>query len=422
MQAPTTAPQESARSRPAGPMAVPTIDLSRLDGSATERAALAEEVRACCHEGCGFFYLVGHGVEPELFSAVFALSRAAFALPAAEKAKIDKRASPFFRGYEAAGSERTQGRPDHREQIDTWTECAVAPPGSPPGYERLLGPNQFFDDGVLPGYKRTTLEWHRRCSAVAARLLEALSLALGLPPDAIDGRFGASERRQSLIKYIRYPPTPAGGQGVGLHQDSAYLTLLAPGDAAGLECQLPGGEMLPVGAKEGTFVVNLGEALQLMTGNYFVATPHRVSAPRASPRTAVTSQPRTAAAARRELSAQQEHTALPSRHLCSRPHPLSHSVRARAPLDRLLLRAVARGGPEPAPPARGARGRRAGLRAPPHLRHHADARRDRRRRRRLARRRRAAQDVRRSAVGLLLARVPGEHGEVAPQRMRARAS
>merc|ERR1719410_1557291 len=99
---------------------------------------------------------------------------------------------------------------------------------------------------------------------VSVKLLEVLSLALSLPPDALDSRFGT--RRMSLIKYIRYPPTPEGGQGVGLHQDSAYLTLLAPGEEGGLEVQLPSGEMMPVGQVEGAFVVNLGEALQLMTG------------------------------------------------------------------------------------------------------------------------------------------------------------
>jgi isopenicillin N synthase-like dioxygenase len=39
-----------------------------------------------------------------------------------------------------------------------------------------------------------------------------------------------------------------GGQGVGLHQDTGFFTLLAPGDEAGLEVQLPTGEMLPVPA------------------------------------------------------------------------------------------------------------------------------------------------------------------------------
>ena len=126
----------------------------------------------------------------------------------------DKQSSPHFRGYEAAGSEQTGGRVDHREQIDTWSELpTVSRADGDPHWLRLYGPNQFFDEATLPGYKALTLEWHSRLSAVAEDLLEVLSLALSLPPDALNSRFGT--RRMSLIKYIRYPPTPEGGQGVG---------------------------------------------------------------------------------------------------------------------------------------------------------------------------------------------------------------
>ena len=256
------------------PITVPTLDLSLLRGSSVERASFVEELRDCCHAGAGFFYLVGHGVEPCLVQRVEELAKQALALSDMEKAKIDKVSSPHFRGYEAAGSEKTGGKPDSREQIDTWSELPAEPVDVQPSYRRLLGPNLFFDDETLPGYKALTLEWHDRLSQVARRLLEAFSLALELPADELDERFGA--QRMSLIKYIRYPPTPRGGQGVGLHQDSAYLTLLVPGHEGGLECQLPTGEMLAVPRKEGAFVVNLGEALQLMTCNYFLATPHQV--------------------------------------------------------------------------------------------------------------------------------------------------
>jgi isopenicillin N synthase-like dioxygenase len=170
---------------------------------------------------------------------------------------------------------------------------------------------------MCSGYKALTLEWFERCGDVSKQLLELLSIALRLPRLELENRFG--ENRQSLLKYIHYPPTPEGaaeprptppsrcpafhnscqyrrashthhlqhgavrvhvwigGQGVGLHQDTGFFTLLAPGDD-GLEVQLPTGEMLPVGKRAGAFIVNLGEALQLITGNYFLATPHRVFA------------------------------------------------------------------------------------------------------------------------------------------------
>lgn len=52
------------------------------------------------------------------------------------------------------------------------------------------------------------MEWFERCSDVSKQLLELLSIALRLPRLELDNRFG--ENRQSLLKYIHYPPTPEG--------------------------------------------------------------------------------------------------------------------------------------------------------------------------------------------------------------------
>ena len=45
---------------------------------------------------------------------------------------------------------------------------------------------------------------------------------------------------------------------------------------AGLQAQNPDGAWIDVDPTPDAFVVNLGEMLQAMTGNYFVATTHRV--------------------------------------------------------------------------------------------------------------------------------------------------
>ena len=60
------------------------------------------------------------------------------------------------------------------------------------------------------------------------------------------------------------------------HHDTGFLTLLMAGETPGLEVQNPTGEWIPVPIIPDGFVVNLGEMLQALTGNYFVATPHRV--------------------------------------------------------------------------------------------------------------------------------------------------
>jgi len=66
------------------------------------------------------------------------------------------------------------------------------------------------------------------------------ALGLGLEEQHFAHFFG--NQPMSLTKFIHYPPTPPGHAGVNAHHDAGFLTVLAPG----------------------------------MTGNYFVATPHRV--------------------------------------------------------------------------------------------------------------------------------------------------
>ena len=80
----------------------------------------------------------------------------------------------------------------------------------------------------------------------------------------------------SLTKLICYPETPPGQFGVNAHHDAGFLTILAPGETPGLEVENAAGAWIPVPLIPGSFVINLGEVLQSMTGNYFVATPHRV--------------------------------------------------------------------------------------------------------------------------------------------------
>ena len=95
-------------------------------------------------------------------------------------------------------------------------------------------------------------------------------------PDYFDRAFGTE--RMSLTKLIRYPATPEGQFGVNAHHDAGFLTLLAPGSTPGCRLNRLTGDWLNVPPVPNALVVNLGEILQSMTGNYLLATPHRVVA------------------------------------------------------------------------------------------------------------------------------------------------
>jgi isopenicillin N synthase-like dioxygenase len=85
-----------------------------------------------------------------------------------------------------------------------------------------------------------------------------------------------------LLKLIHYPSQSETdtGQGVGIHRDSGFLTLVLQDDRGGSGLQFFNGKRyVDVVPKRGAFVVNLGEAFELATGHRVRATKHRVESP-----------------------------------------------------------------------------------------------------------------------------------------------
>src|SRR3954468_18413831 len=153
---------------------LPTLDLTRFAGP--DRARFLAELRRTARE-IGFFYVTGHGVPQEVPEAVLDASRRFFALPEAEKLKVEMVHSPHFRGYNRPGWELTRGRPDWREQFDLAAERGVLPrdTGLPP-WSRLQGPNQW--PGALPEFQAVMLRWQDQATALSIRLVRAFAAAL----------------------------------------------------------------------------------------------------------------------------------------------------------------------------------------------------------------------------------------------------
>jgi isopenicillin N synthase-like dioxygenase len=252
---------------------IPVVSLAPWFAADGDRAAFAREVVRVCHE-IGFLTLVDHGVPDGFIERYFDGLEAFFALPEDVKAQIDKARSPHFRGWERVGSELTDNRVDHREQLDVSAEHPPHPADVAPAYLRLQGPNQWLPEDVLPGFRALVLEFFDRMGALAEQLMELLAVGLDLPPTTFRERFG--ELPHPFVKLISYPPTPPGEAGVNGHKDAGFLTLLHQHGVGGLEVLDPSGEWIPVPPVRGAIVMNIGEMLQSMTGNYLVATTHRV--------------------------------------------------------------------------------------------------------------------------------------------------
>ncbi|WP_417355576.1 isopenicillin N synthase family dioxygenase [Gallaecimonas pentaromativorans] len=255
---------------------LPVLDLSLLDGTASERVNFLKALRSAARD-YGFFYLVGHGLSAAEQKGILDLARRFFGLTEKEKMEVQMANSPHFRGYTKMQGEITRGKPDMREQFDIMNEQpALAPSLINEPWQRLYGPNQW--PAALPGMKAALLDWQQRLSDITVRLLDAFAEALEQDPAIFAENVAAGPYQH--MKLIRYPgrATGASSQGVGAHKDPGYLTLVMQDGQSGLEVETDKG-WISAEPIEGAFVVNIGELLELASNGYLRATLHRVVSP-----------------------------------------------------------------------------------------------------------------------------------------------
>lgn len=257
-------------------LSLPVIDFSQLNGELKQRQAFLETLGKAARE-VGFFYLTNHGISGQLLTDVQQIARQFFALSPDEKRSVNMVNSPHFRGYNRAGLEITRGQPDYREQFDIGAEREAVTRSDAPVWLRMQGPNQWPE--ALPALRTVMTRWQQDMARVALELLRAFAEALSLPRHAFDNLYG--EYPNEHIKLIHYPGrvNDESRQGVGAHKDSGFLTLLLQDDQAGLQVEVAPDDWIDVTPLPGSFVVNIGELLELATNGYLRATVHRVVSP-----------------------------------------------------------------------------------------------------------------------------------------------
>ncbi|MEY4922594.1 MAG: hypothetical protein RLY17_1311 [Pseudomonadota bacterium] len=253
---------------------IPILKLSMLYGDIEDKKNFISQLTEAAHR-VGFFYLSEHGVSNLFLGKVRELTERFFLLPEKDKLSISMINSPHFRGYTSPGNEKTNGSPDWREQMDIGAERAPHNlTGEDPIWLRLHGYNQWPES--LPELKDTILEYNKTLTKISIDLIRALAIGLGLPEHSFDGIYGKTPNEHiKLIKYPRNESTQER-QGVGAHKDSGLLTLILQDDNKGLQVKINDNEWIDALPIKDTFVVNLGELLELATNGYLRATVHRV--------------------------------------------------------------------------------------------------------------------------------------------------
>lgn len=249
---------------------IPVIDLAPLQGIG-DKGAMAQAIHDAL-SNIGFMYVKHHGVDQALIDAAFAQSKTFFDQPEADKMALHITGSgEALHGYtELFGENNDPGRTrDLKEIFDLGRMPAD-------GVTRpFFGPTPW--PPALPEFRRVMEAYHLELLALAQRLMGGIALSLGLPEGYFEPMMTEPVGIQRLL---HYPPQDKVADdsliGIGAHTDYGCLTLLAQDPVGGLQVMNRDGAWIEAPHIPGTFVVNIGDMVQRLTNDVYLANLHRV--------------------------------------------------------------------------------------------------------------------------------------------------
>ncbi|CAL5333674.1 unnamed protein product [Camellia sinensis] len=197
-----------------------------------------------------------------------------FALSEEEKGKVKRDINNPLGYYDA---EHTKNVRDWKQLFDLAVENpAVFPASHEPDDQEIV---EYFNHlpENLPEFREACERYAENVKTLGFKLVELISLSLGLPENRLTGFF--KEGHASFIRINHYPPWPSPDLvlGVGQHKDSGGITILAQDDVGGLEVKRKtDGAWIRVQPIPDAFIVNLGDVMQAWTNEKYQCVEHRV--------------------------------------------------------------------------------------------------------------------------------------------------
>jgi isopenicillin N synthase-like dioxygenase len=257
--------------------AIPIIDLGPClagEPGAIERAS--RELHAALTE-IGFYFVVNHGVPPDLIRKTFDQAARFHALPLDRKmeVRIDKHNVGYLpmRGDTLRTSTvQTVTKPNLNEAFFVARDL----PGDHPDVvadRRFRSANRWPSD--LPGFREAVVAYCNTMERLVRRLVPLYARALGLPPTYFDAPFAEPQYKLRMTHYPNQPALADDEFGIAPHTDTSFLTLLAPNDVSGLSIRSQDGRWIEAPVLPDAYLVNGGQLLQRWTNDVCLATPHR---------------------------------------------------------------------------------------------------------------------------------------------------
>jgi len=246
--------------------------------SRTDKAAFAQSLGASFERYgfailTGLFDSTGAGLDQVLVEKAYAQARAFFDLPTDTKLTYHEAGHGGARGYTPFGIETAKGYKVH-DLKEFWHMGRDLPEGHP--YRDHMRDNLW--PAETPDFKPALQALYAALDGLGRRVLEAIALYLGLPPQFFDDKVALGN---SVLRLLHYPPVSEAGDSVraGAHGDINAITLLMGAEEPGLQLLDRDGTWLPVTPPQGAIVINIGDMLSRLTNHVLPSTIHRVVNP-----------------------------------------------------------------------------------------------------------------------------------------------
>ncbi|KAK9129645.1 hypothetical protein Sjap_010132 [Stephania japonica] len=214
-----------------------TIDKAQLDSFNNDSLKeVVTQIGQACREW-GFFQVINHGVPTDLLNRVFSASKQFFSQPIEEKRKVRRDEENPLGYYDT----------EHTKNVRDWKEV------------------------------ETCEEYVVELEKLSYKLLELISMSLGLTAKRFNDFF---KNQTSFVRLNHYPPCPAPdlALGVGRHKDAGALTVLLQDEVGGLDVKRKrDGEWYRVKPITDSFIVNVGDIVQVWSNERYESVEHRVS-------------------------------------------------------------------------------------------------------------------------------------------------
>ncbi|EXB39440.1 Thebaine 6-O-demethylase [Morus notabilis] len=266
---------------------LPVIDFAKLQGPNRSQYVTSSLAKAC--QEYGFFQLINHGIEGDVIKRMGDVSKRFFDLPFEERSKYMSKDMYSPVRY---GTSFNQ----NNDKVFCWRD--------------FLKLNCHPLSEVLPHWpsspvdlREVAVNFSNNTKFLYLILMEAIKESLGLMDieetknnnennngEELDGSSIKFENGSQLIVVNCYPscPEPELTLGMPPHSDYGFLTLLLQDQVKGLQIQ-HGGTWVTVEPLPNSFVVNVGDHLEIFSNGRYKSVLHRVVVNSSKPRISIAS-------------------------------------------------------------------------------------------------------------------------------------